>query len=441
MSNARTGHKQIVDRNPPATPAKTAILNYSIMAFPLAFAGLPIYLHAPDYYAVNLGQSLASLGIILLALRLIDAIQDPFIGSLSDRFHLHRPLIIAIGTLMLGGGFWMLFHPAFEAPLVWFTLSILICTTGFSVVTINLQTLGGLWKCTSGDRTRITGGREALGLLGLLTAAITPPLLASRFGTEAAFSWLTLAYLPLLVAAFWLLMSWMRTAVISTPLNTKSKSRWIDLLNDRWRMTFFGISFLNTFASAIPAVLVIFFVRDRLGAETYTGLFLLIYFLAGIASMSLWIKLAEQFGKFRAWQISLATAVVTFSWAVLLGNGDIVAYAAVCAFSGFALGADLALPPAILADHIEADQRQNEASRLFSLMAFLSKSALALATGAALPLLGLFGYVPNAPMSSELNFVMSLTYAGIPCVLKLVTLLWLLVLEKDLALSKTAVRR
>lgn len=65
-------------------PAK-ALLTYGALAFPLSFAGLPIYLHAPDFYAVTLAQPLASLGLVLLALRLIDAFQDPLIGSLSDR--------------------------------------------------------------------------------------------------------------------------------------------------------------------------------------------------------------------------------------------------------------------------------------------------------------------------------------------------------------------
>lgn len=414
------------------------ILLYSAIAFPLAFAGLPIYLHAPDFYAVTLAQPLVGLGFVLLALRLIDAFQDPFIGSLSDRFHKHRPLIILTGTAMLGGGFWMLFHPLTSMPLVWFAISVLICTTGFSIVTINLQTLGGLWNTRAAERTRVTGIREAVGLLGLLTASIAPQVMAQWGGQELAFHWLTLAYLPLLAGTAWMLLAWMRTAPLTLPTRTGHPGNWRSLLNDRWRGTFFGLTFLNTFASAIPAVLVLFFIRDRLDAEAYTGLFLLIYFLCGAASMPIWIRLAAKFGKFRAWQLSLAAAVLTFCWAVLLGRGDVVGYGMVCALSGLALGADLALPPAILADHIEADNRQSEASRLFSLMALLSKSALAIATGVTLPLLGFAGYVPNAPMTPVIDLALSLTYAALPCVLKLFALLGLLALEKSLVLNKSA---
>ncbi|MES0880682.1 MFS transporter [Roseibium sp. SCP14] len=412
---------------------------YSAMAFPLAFAGLPIYLHAPDFYAVTQQVPLTVLGSVLLALRLVDAIQDPFIGSFSDRFHRYRSGILIAGAILLGSGFWMLFHPTSQATVIWFAVSVLVCTTGFSVVSINFQTLGGLWLTSASERTRITASREAIGLLGLLVAAITPPLLAGASSSADAFHWLTVGYLPLLGIACWLLLHWMRRTPTEIPAPIRQQVSWSSLLKDRWRMLFFSTVFLNTFASAIPAVLVLFFVRDRLNAEAYTGLFLLVYFLSGALSMPFWTRLARRFGKIRAWQISLAVAIATFFWAVFLGQGDLAAYALVCMLSGLALGADLALPPAILADHIAADHRQREASRLFSAMAFLSKSALAIATGLSLPLLGLFGYHPNVAMTSELEFTLSFTYAGLPCLLKLVALGGLIFFEKDLALNKSTV--
>lgn len=416
------------------TPA--ALAAYGAMAFPLAFAGLPIYLHAPDFYAVTLNQPVAVLGTVLLALRLVDALQDPLIGSLSDRFHRSRQVVLIIGAALLGIGLWMLFHPLAATPLLWFAASVLICTTGYSVVSINFQALGGLWRVGSEDRTRVTAGREAFGLAGLLVASVLPPFLAANSSYAEAFHWLTLGYLPLLAAASWLLLRWMRTASIAAPAGNRNDPGWWQLLRDRWRAFFFALLFLNLLASAIPAVLVLFFIRDRLGAETYTGLFLLTYFLAGVLSMPLWTRLARRFGKLRTWQFSLGTAILTFCWAALLQEGDLAAYAVVCALSGLALGADLALPPAILADHIDAESRQGEAGRLFAVMAFLSKSALALATGMALPLLGGFGYEPGEAMTPELGILLSVTYAGLPCVLKLLALVGLIFFEKDLALDK-----
>ncbi len=434
-----------VGNNRPSSPAPAPriqlfeLFTYGALAFPLAFAGLPIYLHAPDFYAVTLAQPIGTLGFILLLLRLVDAFQDPLIGSLSDRFYKQRPQILMAGVVLLGAGFWMLFHPLESSPLTWFAFSVLICTTGFSIVTINLQTVGGLWKVSTAERTRITGAREALGLLGLLAAAIAPALLTQWTDPAFAFHVLTLAYIPLLTGALYLLSLWTKSAELSRPAKSSQQIPWRALLKNRWRACFYALVFLNTFASAIPAVLVMFFIRDRLGAEPYTGLFLLIYFLSGAASMPLWIKVAAKAGKIRAWQISLGLAVITFIWAVFLGQGDLLAYAAVCGLSGLALGADLALPPALLADHIEADTRQAEASRLFSLMALLSKVALAAATGLALPILGSFGYVPGTELTPKLEWVLSLTYAALPCLLKLAALFGLVLADNTLSKNKSAV--
>ncbi|WP_417671971.1 MFS transporter [Roseibium sp.] len=400
---------------------------HGFMAFPLAFAGLPIYLHAPEFYAGTLGLPLATLGGALLALRAIDALQDPLIGTLSDRFHRHRPAIIVAGALLLAAGFWMLFHPAPTWQLAWFSLSVFICTTGFSIVSINLQAAGGLWVAAAHERTRITSWREAFGLLGLVTAAIGPTVLGNTTDPERAFHLLTLFYLPLLAAATWILLRWLAHANFRQGQRKAASGRLLDLLADPWRRLFFGIFALNTFASAVPAVLVLFFIQDRLQAKELSGLFLLIYFLSGVFAMPLWQVLSRRLGKIPAWGLSMALSIVTFFWATFVGTGQVEAYAAVCALSGLALGADLALPPSILADHIEEQQSHAKAARLYALMTLLSKGALALATGLALPLLGLSGYQPGIGMTPQLAWSLSLAYAALPCMLKLCTLALLLV--------------
>lgn len=409
------------------------IIRHGFMAFPLAFAGLPIYLHAPDFYATSQGVSLTVLGLVLLGLRFIDAFQDPLIGSLSDRHASWRRAILVAGSAMLGGGLWMIFHPLPGAPVAWFALSVFVCTTGFSIVSINLQALGGIWQAGEHDRTKITSWREAFGLLGLLAAAISPTLLGLDKDPSAAFHALSVIYLPVLALATWLLLGWQRTAPLGHTGHRPDRANWRELVTHPWRRQFFGIFLLNTFASAIPAVLVLFFIRDRLGAPELSGLFLLIYFLSGVLAMPVWQKLSKHLGKVAAWVLSMAVAIATFLWAVFLGDGQVIAYGLICALSGLALGADLALPPSILADHIDGENQQGEAARLFSVMTLMSKSALALATGLALPVLGLAGYRPGIEMTPELNVSMSLAYAALPCFFKVITLLWLLTQSRRIA--------
>jgi Na+/melibiose symporter-like transporter len=109
-------------------------------------------------------------------------------------------------------------------------------------------------------------------------------------------------------------------------------------------------------------------------------------------------------------------SVVAFSFALLLGNGNVLGFSAICFLSGLALGADLALPPAMLAETIRAKGDESRAGAYFGLWTLATKLNLALAAGVALPLLALFGYVPGEP---ETVRPLYFAYCVLPCALKL----------------------
>ncbi len=408
-----------------SSPTGKNLAQYGFMALPLSFAGLPIYIHAPDFYASQINLSLAAIGFVLLILRFIDAVQDPLIGSISDRYTHHRKLILLLGLIMLGGGFWILFHPITAMPLIWFGLSVFICTTGFSIVSINFQALGALWHADTDDRTRITGWREAFGLVGLLVASIAPSLLGVVNDAPRAFHRLALAYIPLLLIATYFFFTWLKTAPLDQPKHKKAPVTFKNWFDTSWKRHFFGLYLLNSFASSIPAVLVIFFIRDRLDAEVYTGLFLMLYFISGACSMVVWQKASKKIGKFIAWRASMILAILTFIWAAFLGQGDHVFYGIICVLSGMSLGADLAIPPSILADYIADKKDQDIAARYFSIMAFLAKAVLALAAGLTLPMLDWAGYQPGNITDYTVTNSLSYAYAVFPCVMKVGVVIWL----------------
>jgi len=187
-------------------PNRWLLLQYSLLAFPLAFAGLPLYIHAPDFYTRHLGLGLGTIGIILLLVRLFDAVQDPLIGYLSDRHVTRRYAIMLGGVLTLTIGLMALFFgPHFGVPTaLWFATSMVLATTGFSIVVINLNVIGGFWSADQHQRTRIAGWRESFTLFGLLVASIVPTALLSVTEATQAFRWLFVVYAVAMVFA-WLM--------------------------------------------------------------------------------------------------------------------------------------------------------------------------------------------------------------------------------------------
>jgi len=163
-----------------------------------------------------------------------------------------------------------------------------------------------------------------------------------------------------------------------------------------------AVYLVNGVASAVPATLVLFFIRDRLQAQAFEPLFLASYFAAGALSMPLWLRVVARLGLARTWLAGMGLAVITFAWAATLGAGDVAAYTAVCVASGVALGADLTLPGALLAGVIQrAGHGQQHEGAYFGWWNFATKLNLALAAGISLPLLGAFGYAPDSRDASR----------------------------------------
>jgi glycoside/pentoside/hexuronide:cation symporter, GPH family len=401
-------------------PRLTALMAYGVLALPLAFAGLPVFVHAPDYYAVQWGVSLSAIGFILVIMRLIDAIQDPLIGQLSDHWHKLRREIVVLGIILTGAGFWMLFNP-FGDPLMWMALSLLVCTTGFSIVTINLQAMGGLWQVAPEARLKVSSAREAFGLIGLLIGTVLPSILVMLMAPKAAFSSLSLIFLPVLAIGGIVFYFWARQAKLGCPVEGDYIA-FSALFKDRWLQKFSAIYGISSLASAMPAVLIVFYVRDYLKAEAYLGLYLIIYFLSGALAMPIWQALVKRGTAIKVWGMAMILSVITFVWAYFLPEGALVAFGIVCFLSGTAFGADMVLPPTIVAERINAKAHEGAASRYYALLAFLSKAALALATGLTLPVLDVLGYKPATDSGV---WALPFIYALVPCVIKVISVIGL----------------
>lgn len=413
-------------------PNRWLLFQYAMLAFPVAFAGLPLYIHAPDFYTRHLGLSLGTIGIILLLVRMFDAIQDPVIGYLTDRYSAKRNAILISGVLVLTLGLFALFFgPQFgTSTSIWFAGSMLLATTGFSIVVINLNMIGGFWSADKDERTRIAGWRESFTLFGLLVASILPTLLLTLTEPAEAFRWLFLVYLLVMVVAWGLFLQFLKHADLRhiSEFSIATKLPFFQIFYDKQRLFFFTY-LLTQVSASLPAVLVIFFVRDYLNAESYTGLFLFLYFVSGAALMQVWFLISKVLDKYYAWLISMLLSIVVFIWVVTLEPGDTVSYGVICILSGFALGADLSLPTSIIADRINTRKAESRATQYYGVMAFIPKISFALASGAAFLTLDYFGFAVASNNTESAQQALMMLYGLVPCIIKLLAAisLWILI--------------
>jgi Na+/melibiose symporter-like transporter len=392
---------------------------YGAFALPLAMGALPLYVHLPRFYGETLGVGLASLGALLLALRLADAIVDPLLGAWSDRGPARKRLI-AVAAPGLALGMIASFLPPVTgegALLAWLAVSLVVVYAAYSLATINHNAWGAELSADPLERTRITATREGIALAGVVLASVAPGLLGGDGGEAAGLPRFALAYAGIVAACLAVTLA-APAAPRARPTETSLAAALAHAMRDPAFRRLLTVFVANGIAAAIPATLVLFFIADVLRAEGSQGWLLAVYFIAGAAGLPLWTRLSARFGKASAWGASMVVAILAFVGAALLGPGDIVAFAIVCAASGLALGADLALPPSILADVIGRRGTMRGTGAYFGVWTLATKLNLALAAGIALPLLSAVGYAPGTQDPAATR-ALALVYAALPCALKL----------------------
>jgi GPH family glycoside/pentoside/hexuronide:cation symporter len=386
-------------------------LSYGTLGFALAFVALPLYVHLPAHYATRHGLPLATLGALLLAVRALDAVVDPWIGRLCDRA-LGRPALawqLPLAALLLAAGFAGLFFPWVSQPgalLAWAGAGLVLTYLAYSGLTVLHQAWGARLGGGAATQSRVVAWREGFALVGVVSASLLPSV--AGFGVTA------------LVLADALAVGLALLAAAPRPAAAAAAPAPLALA---WRVPEFrrqiAVFLLNGIAAAVPATLLLFFIDDRLRLPESQGLFLASYFAAAVVSLPLWLRVIARVGQARAWALGMALAVAAFAWAAALGEGDRGGFLAVCLASGAALGADLAVPAALLAGVI---QRAGLAGRaegaFFGWWNAASKLNLALAAGLALPLLQALGYAPGQRDPQALQ-ALTLAYCVLPCALKL----------------------
>jgi Na+/melibiose symporter-like transporter len=406
----------------PVNPWRTG-LAYGFLGLPLAFVALPLYVALPQYYARQWGVSLSVLGVILLATRLLDALTDPFIGLGLDQVF-HRSVAwawrIACGAgvvLMLGMvALWWPPAPVVQGGwlLLWLVAALTLTYLSYSVISIVHQAWAARWGGSEVQRARWVAWREGAALVGVLTASVLPSLVGQPISHMAMAGTLVLG-----LAGLFLSRHVMGSVAVTSDPKTMKGGFWMP-----WQAQGFaalmGVFVLNGVASALPATLLVFFVRDLLQAASWQALFLGTYFVAAAVALPAWMAAVRRLGLVTTWLLGMGLSVAAFCVVPWLGAGDIGPFWAVCLLSGAALGADLVVPGALLAGLVSRAGMQGAGeSRFFAWWAFANKLNLALAAGLALPLLAWLGYQEGTNSPQGLR-ALALAYGAMPCLLKLI---------------------
>jgi Na+/melibiose symporter-like transporter len=380
--------------------------NWTLAAFaapclPLAGLGLPLVVYLPEFYASELGLSLAQVGLAFGAVRVLDMAFDPFIGGVMDRtrsrFGRFRPwFTIAAPILMLATAMLFMAKPGVTTLYLWTWL--LVLYAGVSISSLSQLAWGAALSPEYHQRSRIYAWWQGGNVVGMILVLALPVLLAgvgmkAHTAAVGAMGWFVILLLPLAVGlAVWKVPE----PSVTTKPERSGFSEYFKLLRRPTVTRLLIVDFLvGTGPSVTGALFFFFFTRVKEFDKAEAGILLLIYFVGGLVGAPIWTKLAFLIGKHRGLAVSgLFYAAVTIC-ANLIPPGDMVVAGILMFLAGLPYSAGAFLLRAMMADvsdEVRLDGGIDRTGLLYALLSGTVKIGSAAAVSVTFPVLELMGF-------------------------------------------------
>lgn len=413
------------------------LLLYALPSLPYSLAYMPVVNFIPSFYSTELGISLAVVGFAIFGTRLFDIATDPMIGVLSDRSRSRfgrRKLFIALGVPLLMLSVWMLFVPGDAASGSYLFIWFFVLYFAYTLIDIPYRSWGAELSKDYDDRSRIKAWRGAFEMGGTLTALTVAMSLEFLGYSGTATTMLALAVLFVIFQPLSFGLTMWRLPETPPERSEAEVFTWKERLQ-----VFFGnramirlsIGFTALLmALVIAASLNLIFMTQVIGRPGAFATALFIQNIIGIASIPLWLRIAERYGKHRAFAVTVPVTIVILASFFFLEKGDVVAAVILIALEGLGLGAWFFLAPAMLADVVDVDESQTGEERTglyFSVFGMINKAGVALGVLVGTSLPALFGFQPSDPVHSEealLGFRLVFSFGGLPLALIALLMFW-----------------
>lgn len=326
------------------------------------------------FYVDLQGLDVRAYGAVMVVYTLVDAVNNPIFGYLSDRtrsrWGRRKPWLL-LSAPLLAGSLVLLFSPGLAEgwlPLIaWFAVFVLLVETFDSIIKVNTQAL--LPELYPRERARLSTNtlRQGFQFLAMLIAlAVTPVLATQIFGSDTTLEGfqttaIIYAVVTVLLVGFFVagLREESQPQSVPTP---KFLNSALELLSSRLFWQLGAVSALMT--SGVALVLV--------GMQLYVKYVLLLpvamsffpsaaLIVVGAAGLPFWYRLSSHRGVPAVWRMALAALAVSFLpflWAFEIMTASLAA-----ALVGFCYAGVLATHDVMIARFIDDDHDRHGARR------------------------------------------------------------------------------
>jgi len=364
-------------------------------------------------YATHYGLALTSISLVMLIAGIFDAITDPTIGYLSDRYHARtgsrKPFVFA-GAILLVPCAWFLLNPVGEVTLTYFLVWYLLFYLAMTLFNIPHTTWGGEISSVSEEKNKIYGYRNYTGYAGMIIFASVPllPFFESTRVTPEIMRYLVPIAAALVLPALYIMLRHAPNGAHRPdqrdPL-VKSENPFQAmraLVHNKPALWFITAAVAHVVASAFYIALKFMMMESYLGMGQYYVHLLLWHLIAATLAIKPAVWLIGRLGKIKGYMIghSVAIAASLSLILVLLNNSYSLALfivfnaiwalaSAIGNVAAFSLMSDIS-------DYGTYKSGVDRSATYFSAMFLVNKTCMALGIAASIAIASWFGFDPKA---------------------------------------------
>lgn len=396
-------------------------------------------------YAKYYGLALTTLATIILLSRIFDAVTDPIIGYLSDRYRAkhgtRKPFMIAGSLMILLCGYFLYIPPA-DVTAIYAGFWMIAFYMAFTIFEIPHITWPSDIANNSGDKIKLYSFKTFGSYAGLTlfycipflplfeSSAITPETLKVTFIIVAVFA------LPFLYLAMRVVPNGHPPLIDKTEPSSKcslaSIKRELQPIAKNKPFLLFVLAFVfGGFASGMWYGLIFIYVDSYLDrGDLFAQLFLIAFFI-GLLMTPVWYQLALRIGKKFAWMLSVGLLCSSFIFTGFL-EPESTTFAQLLTLKVLQTSGFVCLnivTPAMLSDIIDYSYWKTgveKSATYFSIKVFFDKANVAAGMALGLAIAGWWGFDPGAVAHSEASIEgLMMAMVWLPTLLGLISLIFI----------------
>lgn len=365
------------------------------------------------FYTDIYGLKPQDMALLFLLVRLIDAVTDPLMGTITDRYTTrwgrYRPYFLFL-AVPFGLSVFLTFSTPdldYNGKLLWAYSTYIFVTLMFTAVTIPYISIIGVLTEDPKERLSANGYRLFFAKIAAFLVTIVVPMLADTWGEDqlaqgyqAAMGLMAILATGLFIFCFFATEERVQYEPDRTPLLTQARNL---LHNDQW-LILTGVCLVGTIGYVVRGSVAAYYAKYYLGGNAQTlSLFLATGVLAAILAMvaSTWIT--KRYCKVKLFSRSqLLVGALSVLMFFTVNPGDLALAFVLYFVLSFVV--DLHAPVfwsaiAEAVDYGEMKTGKRASGLAFGGISFFQKAGMGIAGAMVGWLLAFFDYVPDQPQS------------------------------------------